>query len=303
MNNKELKNKIAIFYGGKLTDKIEAMVKAGEKIGVVVEAISYNEIFLDSEKKDDGKMLIKLKSGKNIKDYGVIYFKLVKHYREEANLIIDSVGEEVEIVDTVLRRGRPTDFCKIHQMKAMIDNGLNVPRLVIGRLKYLRHEAVKQFEYPLILKGSQGDRRTQVFKFFSDASWEKGWETFSLREKNEGQGYMIQEYILNTEDYRVMVVGDKVLGVMKRATGENPLLKNVFTKAELPDYVLKKAIMAARVCQIEIAGVDVVFKEGVKEPYFWEVNRAPNYDRFVEVTGIDVAVEIVKYLASLLLKN
>jgi glutathione synthase/RimK-type ligase-like ATP-grasp enzyme len=74
-----------------------------------------------------------------------------------------------------------------------------------------------------------------VFKFFNDASWDKGWEVFCEREINEGQRYMLQEYIVNTEDYRVMVLGDKVLGVMKRATGENPLLKNVFTKTELPD--------------------------------------------------------------------
>lgn len=298
-----MKNKIAIFYGGKLTSRIEDLVEAGKKLGVVVEAISYDEVYLDSEKKNNGKMLVKLKSGKDIGDYGVIYFKLVKHYREEANLIIDSVGDGVKIVDAVLRRGRPTDFCKIHQMKAMIDNGLKVPRLVIGRLKYLRNEAVKQFKYPLILKGSQGDRRTQVFKFFSDDSWEKGWETFTWREKNEGQRYMLQEYIENKEDYRVMVVGNKVLGVMKRATGENERLKNVFTKTELPDDVLEKAVKAAKVCEIEIAGVDVVFKEGTKEPYFWEVNRAPNYDRFVEVTGVDVAGEIIKYLANLEKKN
>jgi len=298
-----MKNKIAIFYGGKLTERIEALVEAGKKLGVVVDVISYDEIYLDSEKKDNGKMLVKLKSGKDIGDYGVIYFKLVKHYREEANLIIDSVSDEVKIVDAVLRRGRSTDFCKIHQMKVMIDNGLRVPRLVMGRLEYLRYEAVKQFEYPLILKGSQGDRRTQVFKFFSDVSWDKGWETFTWREKNEGQRYMLQEYVENKEDYRVMVVGDKVLGVMKRATGENERLKNVFTKTELPSYVLEKAVKAARVCEIEIAGVDVVFKQGEKEPYFWEVNRAPNYDRFVEVTGIDVAGEIIKYLAGFLPKN
>lgn len=298
-----MKNKIAIFYGGKLSDKVAEFVEAGEKMGVEVEAISYNEIYLDSSKKSKGKMLIKFKSGKRLEDYGVIYFKFVKHYREEASLIMDCIDDEVKVIDSILRRGRPSDFCKIHQMKAMIDAGLNVPRFVMGRLKYLRYEVVKKFEYPLILKGSQGDRRSQVFKFFNDASWDKGWETFTWREQNEGQRYMIQEYIVNTEDYRVMVVGDKVLGVMKRATGENPLLKNVFTKTELPGEVLKKAVAAAKACGIEVAGVDVVFKKGVKEPYFWEVNRAPNYDRFVEVTGIKVAEEIVKYLASLLPKN
>lgn len=295
-----MKNKIAIFYGGKLSEKVEKFVQMGEKLGVGVEAINYNEIYLDSEDISDGKMKVRFKSGKKLEDYGVVYFKFVKHYREEASLIMDCIDDEVKVVDSVLRRGRPTDFCKIHQMKAMIDAGLNVPRLVMGRLKYLRYEAVKKFQYPLILKGSQGDRRSQVFKFFSDASWDKGWEVFCEREVNEGQRYMLQEYIVNAEDYRVMVLGNKVLGVMKRATGENPLLKNVFTKTELPDYVLEKAIAAAKACEIEVAGVDVVFKEGEKEPYFWEVNRAPNYDRFEQVTGINVAEEIVKYLASFL---
>ncbi|MDD4106795.1 MAG: hypothetical protein PHX84_02520 [Candidatus Shapirobacteria bacterium] len=295
-----MKNKIAIFYGGKLSEKVEKFVKMGEKLGVEVEAINYNEIYLDSEDKSDGKMKVRFKSGKKLEDYGVVYFKFVKHYREEASLIMDCIDDEVKVVDSVLRRGRPSDFCKIHQMKAMIDVDLNVPRLVMGRLKYLRYEAVKKFQYPLILKGSQGDRRSQVFKFFSDASWDKGWEVFREREINEGQRYMLQEYIVNAEDYRVMVLGNKVLGVMKRATGDNPLLKNVFTKTELPDYVLEKAVAAAKACEIEVAGVDVVFKEGEKEPYFWEVNRAPNYDRFEQVTGINVAEEIVKYLASFL---
>jgi len=298
-----MRTKIAIFYGGKLSNKVEEFVKAGERSGVKVDAISYNEIYLDSLQKNNGKMLIKFKSGKKLEDYGVIYFKFVKHYREEASLIMDSIDNEVKVVDSILRRGRPSDFCKIHQMKAMVDAGLNVPRFVMGRLKYLRYQAIKKFGYPLILKGSQGDRRSQVFKFFSDISWDKGWEKFIWREKNEGQRYMLQEYVVNTEDFRVMVLGDRVLGVMKRATGDNPLLKNVFTKAELPDYVLKKAVLAAKACEIEVAGVDVVFKEGEKEPYFWEVNRAPNYDRFVEVTGINVAEEIIKYLASLLPKN
>jgi glutathione synthase/RimK-type ligase-like ATP-grasp enzyme len=275
-------------------------VNAGKRLGVEVDAISYDEIYMDSEEKNNGKMLIKFKSGKNLEDYGVLYFKFVKHYREEASLIMDCIDDDVRVVDSILRRGRPSDFCKIHQMKAMIDAGLNVPRWVMGRLKYLRYEAIKKFEYPLILKGSQGDRRTQVFKFFSDASWEKGWEVFTWREKNEGQRYMLQEYVVNVEDYRVMIIGGKVVGVMKRAVGENERLKNVFTKSELPEYVLKKAIKAAEVCEVDIAGVDVVFKEGEKEPYFWEVNRAPNYDRFVEVTGINIASEIVKFLASLL---
>jgi glutathione synthase/RimK-type ligase-like ATP-grasp enzyme len=118
--------------------------------------------------------------------------------------------------------------------------------------------------------------------------------------KNEGQIYMLQEYLENTEDFRVMVVGDKVLGVMKRAVGDNERLKNVFTRVELPQKDLDLAVEAARACGIKIAGVDMVYEKGNEVPLFWEVNKTPNYSRFQEVTGIDVPREIVRHLASYL---
>ena len=60
-------------------------------------------------------------------------------------------------------------------------------------------------------------------------------------------------------------------------------------KADAPQFAIGDTVkVSARI------------KEGEKEPYFWEVNRAPNYDRFEQVTGINVAEEIVKYLASFL---
>jgi len=99
----------------------------------------------------------------------------------------------------------------------------------------------------------------------------------------------------------VMVLRDKVLGVMKRAVGENPRLKNNFQKADLPDEVKKLAVEAAKICGIMIAGVDIVFRDNeMKKPLFFEVNKTPNYNRFVEVTKINVAEEIVKFLNGLI---
>lgn len=292
-----MKKKIAIFYGGKMGEKIKDFEMAKSKLGIELDLINYDEVYFDLKEAKGKKLEIKLRSDKVLSDYGVIYFKMAKSYGEEMALIMDALDDEVVIVDSVLKKGRPTDFCKIHQMKVLSEGGLNVPRSVMGRLDFLRYEAIKEFDYPVILKGSRGDRRTQVFKFFNDESWEKGWDVFKMREKEEGQRYMLQEYIINKEDYRVMVVGKKVLGVMKRATGENERLKDVFSVSSLPQSVLEKAVEAAELCQIEIAGVDVVFKEGVAEPYFWEVNKTPNYARFMEVTGINVTEEIVKLLA------
>jgi hypothetical protein len=64
----------------------------------------------------------------------------------------------------------------------------------------------------------------------------------------------------------------------------------------LPNDAKQVAVRAAKVCGIDIAGVDMVFKNSV--PTIFEVNRTPCYDRFIEVTGVDVAKEVVEYLAN-----
>jgi len=167
-------------------------------------------------------------------------------------------------------------------------------------LSFLKKEAVKKFEFPLIIKGSRGDRRRQVFKIYGKEDFKKWTDELKVLEKNGENKYMLQEYIVNKEDFRVMVLGDKVLGVMRRGVGDNPRLKNVFEKTDLPENVKKLAIEAANKCGIWIAGVDVVFRDNdMSKPLFFEVNRTPNYTRFVEVTGIDVATEVVKFLANL----
>jgi len=290
-------NRIVIFYGGRLKQQLIDIRNGGVDVGVDIQLVNYDSLGFDTKDKDKG---LTIRSAIGLEEYKVVYFRNTKNYWEEVNLILDSVVEDTIVIDPILIRGRSTDVCKLHQMWLLDKNGLNVPRSIFGNLKYLREYGVKKIGYPLILKGSKGDRRTQVFKLFNDESWLKGWDMFEYKERYENQRYMLQEYIENDRDYRVMVVGGKALGVMERAAGENPRLKNVFNKTELPEEVLEKAVEAARVCGIAIAGVDVVFKKGEKEPYFWEVNRAPNYSRFEEVTQISVAMETAKYLKSLI---
>lgn len=290
-------SRLAILYGGGLKVELIKIKNLGSESGLIIDLINFEEIRFDTKKKGIGVWLV---GEHQLSDYGLVYFRNSKNYWEEVCLVLDSLSRDTIIIDPILASGRPSDVCKVHQMWLLDKNGYDIPRTVFGSLDYLRKWGTGKIgSYPQILKGSKGDRRTQVFKFFSDESWLKGWELFKYREKYENQKYMLQEYIENDRDYRVMVVGEKVLGVMERASGENPRLKNVFSKAELPEMVLKKAVEVAKVCGVAIAGVDVVFRKGKTEPCFWEVNRAPNYARFEEITGIDVAREIVDYLCRL----
>ena len=289
--------KIGVFFGGKLNSKVEALKVAAESEGIELDLINFKEVGYEIF---EGKGTEKLGANRKLSDYKVIFFRTAKNHWEKIAVIVDAIDKDTIIIDPVIRGGRPTDICKVYQIKELAKNGLRVPKTVMGDLRWLRENASKLFNYPMILKGSRGDRRSQVIKLYKDKDWEKRWEEYLDKVKNEGQIYMLQEYLENTEDFRVMVVGEKVLGVMKRAVGENERLKNVFSKAELPEKDLKLAVEAARAGGIKIAGVDLVYEKGNKVPLFWEVNKTPNYSRFAQVTGIDVPREIVRHLASYL---
>lgn len=285
-------NKIVVFGGNIKSDKLVELKMAAEKLQIQLDLVAYKQVSFETE---TGEVLI---GGEKMKDYDVYFFRNTKNYWEEVNLITSQLNESKIIIDPMVKDGRPSDACKAHQMLALSQAGLPVPKSIYGSLNYLEKEAVKSFEFPLIIKGSRGDRRRQVFKIYGNEDFRIKMEELKLIEKNRENKYMLQEYIINTEDFRVMVLGDKVLGVMRRAIGENPKLKNNFEKTDLPQEIKDLAIEAAKVCGIMIAGVDVVFRDNdFKKPLFFEVNKTPNYNRFVEVTGINVAEEVVKFLA------
>jgi ribosomal protein S6--L-glutamate ligase len=164
-----------------------------------------------------------------------------------------------------------------------------------------------KFNFPVVIKGSGGDRGTRVFKADNLEELEKLVRKLRKTETEEGKRYMLQEYIENDGDFRVLVLGEKVLGVMKRSAKQNSKeFRNNYSAggsvevADLPDEVKQLAIKAAKVCGLAIAGVDVAFRDyDLKRPVIWEVNKGPQFKGFMKATGIDVPSEIVKYLVSL----
>ena len=118
---------------------------------------------------------------------------------------------------------------------------------------------------------------------------------------------MLQEFIPNDGDYRVLVLGDKVLGVMKRSSQSIEEFRNNYSAggkvevATLPENIYQLAVKATRVCGLAVAGVDVAFRNNnFDQPVIWEVNKGPQFKGFMAATGIDVPKEIVKFLVSLI---
>ena len=194
-------------------------------------------------------------------------------------------------------------------MLALEKAGIEVPRTIYGSLWYLYETMVNKdlFNFPVILKGSGGDRGTRVYKADSLEQLEKLVRDLRKSETEDGKRYMLQEFIPNNGDYRVLVLGEKVLGVMKKGSSQSEdEFKNNYSAggkvevAELPEEIEQLAIKAAKACGLAVAGVDVAFRNfDVKKPVIWEVNKGPQFKGFMQATGIDVPAEIVKFLVGL----
>ncbi|MFA5828511.1 MAG: hypothetical protein WC841_04105 [Candidatus Shapirobacteria bacterium] len=188
------------------------------------------------------------------------------------------------------------------------------------------------FNFPIILKGSGGDRGSRVFKIDNLEEMEKMVRALRKSETVEGKRYMVQKFIPNSGDYRLLILGEKVLGVMKRSSQSIEEFRNNYSVggkvevADLPESIKKMAVKAAKVCGLMVAGVDVMEKpksnslkvlkseslkvksrsfedgemSGDSNDYVvLEVNKGPQFRGFMEATGIDVPKEIIKFLISL----
>ncbi len=306
--------KIAVFFGGKISKHLVLVREAARKMGVNLDLVSYNQVCFETE---TGKISLR---GKDANDYDVLFFRTTGKHWEEVDLIINSInppspkaseGHGPIVVDPLVRYGKPSYACKAWQMLKLKEAGIEVPKSIYGSLWYL-YEVMKgdhegrPYKWPVIIKGSGGDRGTRVFKANNLEELEKLVRDLRKSETEDGRRYMLQEYIENEGDFRILVLGKKVLGVMKRArTAKNEFRNNysaggTVEVANLPEEIKKLAVKAARVCGLAVAGVDVAFRDNdFKKPVIWEVNKGPQFKGFMKATGIDVPMEIVKYLVSL----
>ena len=311
--------KIALFFGGKISQHLVLLRKAAKKLGVRLDLVSYNRVCFDTDEQVV-KIRGNLKSGiedkvKNdgwlqINDYDVLFFRTTGKHWEEVDLINyqllitnDKLKNKPVIIDPIIEHGKPSMACKAYQMLALKKAGIDVPKSLWFLFEQMENN---YFTFPIIIKGSGGDRGTRVFKANNLEEMEKLVRDLRKTETEEGKRYMLQEYIPNDGDYRVLVLGETVLGVMKRSSQSKDEFRNNYSAggavevAELPEEIKQLAVKAAKVCGLAVAGVDVAFRNfDMTRPVIWEVNKGPQFKGFMAATGIDVPMEIVKYLASL----
>jgi len=155
----------------------------------------------------------------------------------------------------------------------------------------------REFGWPIVVKHERGFQGRSVRKFDNFKQMRK----YVKRVDEKILGMLLWQKCLPTKwDLRVIVLGGKAIGAMKRsAVGEefrsNFSLGGSVEKWDLSDSDRKIAEKVAEICGLDYCGVDIM-KDNEGNSYILEVNRQCQFKGFEQSTGINVAGKVVELI-------
>lgn len=312
--------KILILVGGGVKH-LKPFSKAGDRLGVQVITASFSQLEYST---DDCALKI---YGEDLKNFDVIYFRLVGKRLEDAILVAHyAIENKIPLVDRIFARGplAKAPLKKSLETLLLVRAGIPLPRTIFGSLALLSNKAPQLFGFPFIIKGTYGKQGHAVWLVKDKGGLEEIKGRLESLEK-EGKRFLAQEFIKITERTRVFVIGNRAIGSVALPTKWKKYVKGLMGIRETPlrrrlparlpaggpptkwdEYNERNnkfehvfAVKAAQTLGIDIAGVDIIRDEETGKFYVLEVNSAPRWAKFKKETGTKVEEEILKYLSSL----
>jgi len=153
----------------------------------------------------------------------------------------------------------------------------------------------KILSYPFVCKPNLGSKGQNISKINNIQDIMQ--LPFSLK------NLVFQNFIENTGDYRVLILGKEVLGIIKRKSNKRSFLNNVsqggsaehITNAVKIKKLSSIALEVSSAFHLLFCGVDIIFDEKQKKYFFLEINTIPQWQGFQSATKIPVAEKCILY--------
>jgi RimK family alpha-L-glutamate ligase len=220
---------------------------------------------------------------------GILPFQLavIRHF-EQAGVVCVNNSDSVEIVKDKLRTSQ-----------ILSRAGIAIPNTMLVRFPIDEDLVTDNIGFPCVVKvvtGSYGNgvhlcERKRDYRKLMDFI-----DSLSARKT-----LIVQEYLGERpgEDLRVLVIGGKVIGAMKRSAPEGDFRANItnggtgeaFAVTDEIDFIARET---AKALHLDIAGVDLLFDHrGFR---VCEANSNPGFNGFEKYCGVDVADSITEYV-------
>jgi len=236
----------------------------------------------------DGQKLqvIDTKSGADVADFDVIF--LIGWFKSKS---LDDIARAVAhyadfhhipFANSEAFHGR--SFTKLSQCVIAALNGVSVTPFLFSLDGEVLLEAARttKIEFPYIAKAVAASRGQDNHLIQSHEQLEAVIHT-PVDPAEPPKHFIIQQFIPNDGDYRILVMGGKVRLVIHRQSQSESHLNNtsqggkatMVDLASLPEKVLSDSVRLSALLRREVTGVDMVAHRESGEYYFLEANNMP----------------------------
>jgi ribosomal protein S6--L-glutamate ligase len=214
--------------------------------------------------------------------------------------VVDQLAQKgIPLLNTAVAIARSRN--KIRCLQHLSAHGIPVPATVMASNARSIAEMVSMVGgCPVLLKLLHGGERVGVMVCETVQSMEAALEALL----GMGHYLIVQQSVRETKgrDIRALVVGGRVIAAVRREPRAGRLHRTLgagarFEPARLPESFVRIAENTANLVALEVAAIDMLdLKDG---PRVFEVNSSPGIKEIEDVTGVDVAREIVARAAEL----
>ena len=287
-----MKTKIAFFYTA-WTDSGERLIKTAKELGVELVPAHYSALKMEATK---GEWEIYFQD-KQLSEFNLFYFRSVGDKNEHLPLLLEyAKAHQIPIVDEYLNRlGGAFRKRKSSEAVMLLREGVSYPKSTFVADREELRKVVEVENKPIIIKATAGRHGKGTFLI------EVNLQLNKILQGRTSLNFLVQDYIPNDGDFRLFLIGYKIVAGFKRQVKEQKLvLDRSIGKSEvldkIPEEIAAEAEKAAQVLGVEIAGIDLVIDKRNNKPVVIEVNQAPEFYIMEKRTGKDIASLIIKYL-------
>jgi len=221
---------------------------------------------------------------------GTTYFALaIIRHMERLGVTVLNSSQSIETVKD-----------KLFTQQILAASNLPVPKTMLAKFPVDVDLVGKHLGFPVVVKTVSGSMGSGVYLSESSHNFD---ELMSLIESTKpNANFIIQEFIRSSRgrDLRVIVVGGRAIACMQRTASDGGFKANISRGGSASQYIMTPememlASEAARILDLDIAGVDLLFDEDHFK--VCEVNSAPMFGGIESCyDALNIAEHIYRYV-------
>ena len=188
---------------------------------------------------------------------------------------------------------------KLYTMQILASHSIPHPKTMLVRSPVDASYVEKRVGVPIVVKSLSGTHGKGVYLAEDKRNFVQLMDM--MEQFNERFNIILQEFVKDSygKDVRVIVVGGKVIGAMKRESIDGDFRANITRggeaePVEVDEQMEYLALESTKLLDLDIGGVDLLYDNGGYK--ICEINSSPGFLGMEKYTEIRVAEQIVNYV-------